>query len=144
MWPFRVSDATKKAVDELNKKKTSIKDATEEYEKQQAKKKKARIDELRGLIEKMMQATPAIDFVQMKVVSIERALKEIQVDGENFTIGSTVIGHIVNEKSETLSKAEIREWTLYCTQEHHEKLVEEFNAFIKARAEGQSVLTHPY
>jgi hypothetical protein len=146
MWPFRVSDATQKAVDEVVKKRKyeAVQDAQEEYERKQAEKKKARIDELSGMIETMMSATPAIDFLQMQVVSIERAVKPIQVDGENFSILVTIIGHIVRERSDNASKAELREWTLHCNQEHHEKLVEEFNDFIKRRNKGERVLTNSY
>ena len=146
MWPFRVSDATQKAVDEVVRKRkyVAIKDAAEEYERKKEKEEKARIEELTKMVETMMSATPSIDFVQMQVVSIERAVKEIHVDGKTFSVLCTVVGHVVRETTDTTSKADLKEWTLYCNQEHHEKLVADFNEFIKRRNRGEKVLTYPY
>jgi hypothetical protein len=138
MWPFRVSNATQKAVDEIVKKRNYVNwtDAQAEYEKEQAEKKQKRIDELTGMIKTMMDATLAIDFLQMQVVSIERVLKEIQVDGHKFTILTTIVGHLVSDKE---GKTQIKEWMLHCSQEHHEQLVADFKDWIKDCNSSQQV-----
>jgi hypothetical protein len=147
MWPFRVSDATQKAVDEIVKKRNyiNVKDEAEEAERKRAKEKQKRIDELAAMVKTMMEATPAIDFYQMRVVSIERVIKEITVDGHIFNIQTTIVGHVGYEnKPDGIVEKKINEWMLHCSQEHHEKLVKDFNFFLAKRDSGELGSVGPY
>jgi len=69
-------------------------------------------------------ATFVVDFSTLGAFSVERIIKH--------GVASTVIGYLVRdttyntEAHETTHKTEVREWTLYCNQDHHEELVKEF------------------
>lgn len=74
----------------------------------------------------VLSSTFAIDFNIMRVFAIERNIHN------NLTC--TIVGHFVNEPvaftdDNVHEKDIVREWYLYCSQEQHEKLVAEFNAF---------------
>jgi hypothetical protein len=67
------------------------------------------------LQDKSRSCSVAVDFEMMDAFSIER-----MHDGG---VGRTVIGYL---KSLPESDPDIGEWTLYCNEEIHEKLVKEF------------------
>lgn len=68
------------------------------------------------------------DFKGMKVFSVERNISD------NRPV--TIIGYLLpepftTEENGVVTKDTIREWFLYCDQERHEKLVEEFKKSLK-------------
>jgi hypothetical protein len=70
----------------------------------------------------------AIDFDIMRVFAIERNM-------HNGAI-CTIVGHFIAEPvaftdGNVASKEGTREWYMYCSQEQHEKLVAEFEAYKK-------------
>jgi hypothetical protein len=82
------------------------------------------------LVGEMENASVSIDWDAMKVFSVERMWDN--------GIPKTVLGYMLSEPMVTTSgegiervteKEIVREWTLYCSAEKHEKLVEEFNAW---------------
>lgn len=71
----------------------------------------------------------AIDFNRMKVFAIER-----NVNSNNQAY--TVVGHFVDEPvaftdGNCAMKSVVHEYTFYCSQAEHERLVKEFNEFKK-------------
>ena len=76
----------------------------------------------RDLIDQSRSCSVAVDFEQMDAFSIER----MQEQG----VGRTVIGYL---KSLPDTDPNIAEWTLYCNEEIHEKLVEEFRQYKQSR-----------
>jgi len=66
--------------------------------------------------EDISNATFSIDFSKIKCFSIERNY------ANHFPC--TILGYNLPNDAENYSP---REWTLYCSTEQHEKLVEEFN-----------------
>lgn len=73
----------------------------------------------------------AIDFNVMRVFAIERNI-------HNNTV-CTIVGHFVAEPvaftdGNVADKDVTREWYMYCSQQQHEKLVAEFEAY-KARGQ---------
>jgi uncharacterized coiled-coil protein SlyX len=62
----------------------------------------------------------SFDFTAVKVFSIERNFSD------NRPV--TIIGYVLND-----SDTDPREWYLYCNQDHHEKLVDEFNKTKKSK-----------
>lgn len=76
-------------------------------------------------------ATFSVDFDEMDAFSIERMEKGSSV--------ITVIGHTVEQTSwdangNSTSTTEIKEWSLYCSHDQHEKLVVEFDEYKKNKA----------
>ena len=72
----------------------------------------------------MSNASFSIDWDAMKVFSVER--------NWNNGIPTTVLGYMLSEpaihtEEKVTYKDVVREWTLHCSAEKHEKLVEEFN-----------------
>lgn len=61
-------------------------------------------------------ATPSVDFSKIRCFSVER----------NAANGypHTILGYNLPTDAENTNP---REWSIYCSAEHHEKLVEEFN-----------------
>lgn len=76
----------------------------------------------KDLADKARSCSVAVDFEMMDAFSIER----MYVDG----IGHTVIGYL-NSLPDT--EPDVAEWTLYCNEEIHEKLVEEFRQYKQSR-----------
>lgn len=77
-------------------------------------------------------ATFSVDFRAMNAFSVERLLSESMVP-------TTVIGYMLAEpvtvKDEgTVTKDVVREWTLRCSAEQHERLVEEFNEYVQSKS----------
>lgn len=76
------------------------------------------------------QATYAVDFQAMNAFSVERMW-------DNGT-QKTVIGYMLTEpvsvtEGTTTTKDVVREWTLYCSHAEHQRLVEEFNQYVKSK-----------
>ena len=69
----------------------------------------------KDLEDKARSCSVAVDFEMMDAFSIER----MQEQG----VGRTVIGYL---KSLPDTDPDVGEWTLYCNEEMHEKLVKEF------------------
>ena len=79
------------------------------------------------------KASYALDWKKMNAFSIERMMEH--------GIPKTVIGYITQEPLITTSgndenqiiteKDIVREWTLYCSHEEHQRLVKEFNDYVK-------------
>lgn len=72
--------------------------------------------------DKSRSCSVAVDFEMMDAFSIERM-------HENG-VGRTVIGYL---KSLPDTEPNVAEWTLYCNEEIHEKLVEEFREYKQNR-----------
>jgi hypothetical protein len=90
----------------------------------------ARIKELTDrLDDEYSKATYAIDWKEMNAFSIER-MKE-------NNIPKTVIGYILTEpvvstdSDNVTYKDIVREWTLYCSHEEHQRLVKQFEQYKK-------------
>jgi hypothetical protein len=101
-------------LESLKKENADLKFANEAYKKR--------------LESEMANASYAIDWDAMKAFSIERMWEN--------GLPKTIIGYMLSEPLVTTSgegvervteKDVIREWTLYCSAETHEKLVKEFN-----------------
>lgn len=82
----------------------------------------------------MSKASFSIDWNTMNAFSIER--------GWNNGTLQTTIGHILQEpvivtegegEKKVTQKDVVREWTLYCSAEEHERLVQEFNDYKKSK-----------
>lgn len=84
------------------------------------------------LVEEYSKASYSLDFAKMNAFSIER----------NWSNGThkTTIGYILQEpvvttegegSSRVTYKDVVREWCLYCSHEEHERLVKQFNDYVK-------------
>lgn len=94
-----------------------------EYHKRLAEHATKEVTELQQAInDNARAATPSLDFDKMDAFSIERMRK----DGMPYT----VIGYL---KSLPEEPPDIGEWVLHCSDEHHERLVREFNQYKSAR-----------
>lgn len=106
-------------------------------DKLQAQEKKARDERAKqvgDLLINCLNATPAVDFAIMRVVSIERILKEEVVEGMTLQIPCTVIGYIGDNvlENSVVTKA-VLEWYIRCNDKQHELLVKDFKDFIAKR-----------
>ena len=98
------------------------------------------IDELNAQIKQMREdadkekesdlqtSTFALDFNIMRVFAIERNIHNGDV--------CTIVGHFISEPvaftdGNVAAKEVTREWYMYCSQEQHENLVKEFEAYKK-------------
>lgn len=87
------------------------------------------LDAFKKTIDKINAEIPAssfsFDFETVNVFSVERNIND------NRPV--TIIGYLLpepvttTEESGVVTKDVVREWYLYCNQEQHEKLIEEFN-----------------
>ena len=82
------------------------------------------------LVNEYSKASYSLDWKTMNAFSIERMW-------ENGT-HKTVVGYLMQEpvtvtEDNVTTKDVIREWTLYCSHEEHERLVQEFNEYKKAK-----------
>jgi hypothetical protein len=75
--------------------------------------------------DEILNCTPKIDFERMKVISIERMWKQLNVGTQSRTIECTIIGYI--KKDDTT----FGEWMIVTSSENHEKLVKEFEEYLK-------------
>ena len=80
------------------------------------------------LVKEMANASFAINWDSMKAFSVERM--------REGAVTKTIIGYILEEpvvvsEDNVTTKDVVREWTLYCSIETHEKLVAEFNEWKK-------------
>lgn len=100
-------------LEDLKKENKDLKYANEAYKKR--------------LETEMANASFAIDWDAMKVFSIERMWEN--------GLPKTILGHILSEpvittegegEQRVTQKDVVREWTLYCSAEKHEQLVQEF------------------
>ena len=99
------------------------------------------IDELNAQIKQMREdaqdakerdlqtSTFALNFDTMRVFAIERNMHNGEV--------CTIVGHFIAEPvtftdGSVAAKETTKEWYMYCSQEQHEKLVKEFEAYKKA------------
>ena len=91
------------------------------------------------LIDEMQKMDYVVDFHVMKVVSIERNYTDIKVQGESWTIQSTVVGYIQNEYGEEgrIKSSSIKECTLYCSDAQHKELTDAFKNYINMRQKGE-------
>lgn len=82
------------------------------------------------LVKEMANASFAINWDSMKAFSVERM--------REGAVTKTIIGYILEEpvvvsEDNVTTKDVVREWTLYCSIETHEKLVAEFNEWKKGK-----------
>lgn len=82
------------------------------------------------LVKELEAASFAINWDSMKAFSVERM--------REGAITKTIIGYILEEpvvvsEDNVSTKDIVREWTLYCSPETHEKLVAEFNEWKKGK-----------
>lgn len=83
-----------------------------------------------SLVKEMANASFAINWDSMKAFSVERM--------REGAVTKTIIGYILEEpvvvsEDNVTTKDVVREWTLYCSIETHEKLVAEFNEWKKGK-----------
>ena len=89
----------------------------------------ARIQELTERIEgEYSKATYAIDWREMNAFSVERIMEN--------GVPKTLIGYLLTEPVVTTDdnvtyKDLVREWTLYCSHEEHQRLVKQFEQYKK-------------
>jgi len=89
---------------------------------QNAKLQKELDDLKRSISVKSREASVVVDFAEMNVVSIER----MDDNNTDTDIGPyTIIGYKIG----TPEQFTIEEWTVYCSDENHEKLVQDFIKF---------------
>ena len=95
---------------------------------------KAELENLRKVLEKinaeMHSSEFSVDFAEMNAFSIERFV--------NNNIPCTVIGYFIEEpvtldEKKVASKKVLNQWYLYCTQERHTELVEQFKTYMKGK-----------
>ena len=93
---------------------------------------KAELEQLKGVLDKVnkeMQSSEfAVDFEEMNAFSIERYV--------NGNVPCTLIGYfidepVVAEDKKIGSKKVLNQWYLYCTQERHTELVDQFKVYMK-------------
>ena len=134
MWPFRVSKAVEEAVEEIKSKAEYM----DPYEKE-LKQRKERMKLIEKAIDSMGEQMPVVDFQSMRVVSIERAIKDYEVQGQKWSVGATVVGYIQNEYGDEgrIKSSYISEWTIYCNEDHHQKLVDDFKKYLNLRQKGE-------
>lgn len=95
-----------------------------EYHKDLAQRSVDHVSRLQQSIDDSARnATPSVDFDRMEAFSIERIRDKNEAP-------RTVIGY--NKDVSETGAVIPGEWTLYCNDEHHERLVREFNEY-KAR-----------
>lgn len=124
MFLFGVNPIThsnlKVELEDLKKENERLKFANEAYQKR--------------LVGEMETASVAIDWVAMKVFSIERMWEN--------GLPKTVLGYMLSEpvittegenEQRVTNKDIVREWTLYCSAAKHEELVKEFNQYLKGK-----------
>jgi len=80
------------------------------------------------LVDEYSKASYSVDFAKMNAFSIER-------HWDNGT-QKTIIGYILQEpfsttEGEYSTKDVVREWNLLCSHEEHERLVKQFNDYVK-------------
>ena len=133
MWPFSKSNT------EPTIEKDGLINATKSWEEKAREENEQRIKDIRTLICEIAEQEPEIDFNMMRVVSIERLWYDVEIQGTKHTVGTTLVGHIMNEYNDEgrIKTSEIREWYLHCSKDHHAKLVKEFKDYIKRRDDGK-------
>ena len=83
-----------------------------------------------NLVKEMANASFAINWETMNAFSVER----MREGSTNKTIiGYTLEEPVVVSEDNVTTKDTVREWTLYCSPETHEKLVAEFNEWKKGK-----------
>lgn len=107
-----------------------IADLTAEVERQKLAIKALRQQAKDALATDVATSSFSVDFEEMNAFSIERMEKNGGV--------ITVIGHSADQTTwDTSGNAttvtDVKEWSLYCSHDEHEKLVAEFNAYKKAK-----------
>jgi hypothetical protein len=84
------------------------------------------------LVDDYSKASYSLDFAKMNAFSIER-------NWDNGT-QKTIIGYMLQEpvvttegegSSKVTYKDVVREWSLFCSHEEHERLVKQFNDYVK-------------
>ena len=101
---------------------------SEQVDKLNAQIKQMREDAHNAKITDIQTSTFAINFDTMRVFAIERNMHNNEV--------CTIVGHFIAEPvaftdGNVANKEVTREWYMYCSQEQHEKLVAEFDAYKK-------------
>lgn len=109
---------------EISDLKDQIKDLEAQCNKLQLEKNQiqAELNELK-VREDSSKATPSIDFTKIRCFSVERNPN----DGRR---PCTILGYNLLTDPDGTGP---REWTLHCSVEHHESLVEQFNKQKKAK-----------
>lgn len=131
MWPFKKS----KSVDDVKQFSSRVQEAQDSYEHQQEEHKQM----FKKEVEKMEAQEPVIDFLTMRVVSIERHMRNMEIAHYVFHIPVTVVGYIQNEYNDDnrVKSSYIAEWTIFCNEEHHQKLVNDFKKYLNLRQKGE-------
>lgn len=123
MWPFKtiiekVEDTQRisELQHELESTKALLRVAEKELE--------AKNETIRAYLNSAKDNTFVIDWKAMNAFSVERIAREGSV--------YTIIGYILqNDYEDDKKQSLVKEWTLYCSEEQHEKLASEFQAYIK-------------
>jgi hypothetical protein len=103
---------------------------TEGYNRRSNESSNDQLDSIENAIKARSECPPSFNFndININVFSIERidmpSVAGIPDRNERTTIGYTTLG-----ENKTVI---IKEWTLYCSREDHNKLVAEFNAVKKS------------
>jgi hypothetical protein len=73
------------------------------------------------------KASFSIDWALMNVFSIERNITGL--DGTKTILGYMMAEPVTTIENDVTYKDVVREWTLYCSHEEHQRLVAEFNEY---------------
>jgi hypothetical protein len=118
-WEKKQEDNSYKLAEENVKLKQHI-----NYLEDQVEKYKTRLDS------EYAKASYSMDWGTMNAFSVERMIEN--------GMHKTIIGYLIAEPVTTVQdnvtyKDVVREWSLYCSHQQHEKLVAEFNEYKKTK-----------
>jgi len=77
------------------------------------------------------KASFSVDWAAMNVFSIERNMAG--VDGTKTILGYMMAEPVTTIEDNVTYKDVVREWTLYCSHDEHQRLVAEFNEYKKTK-----------
>jgi predicted Zn-dependent peptidase len=93
------------------------------YEAREEERYKLEQQKIEEIQKSCADATPCVDWRAINAFSIERIYNKTENQAQ------TVIGYILATKDDRITK----EWYIFCNEEHHEKLVEDFKDYIETR-----------
>lgn len=111
-------------IDELELENAELSDELSEM-KAEKRRKELREENLCEVYEQLYASSFSFDWKTGKAFSVER-IHDWHDDGQYY-VPTTVIGYIKQEGD----KEVIGEWKFYCSQEEHERLVADFEAYRK-------------
>lgn len=109
---------------------SNLKVELENLKKENERLKYANTEYQARLIGEMSKASFSIDWKTMNAFSVERGWDN---GTHKTTIGYLLQEPVVVTEGAVTTKDVVREWVLYCSAEEHERLVAEFNEYVKGK-----------